>query len=59
MPLTTEVDTAIGFATGADEAHVFVEEGIGDYVSAIGGGVSFEVNGKREELRTNSYMVPR
>jgi len=46
VPLTTEIDAAVGFAASADEVHVFVEEGIGDYVSAIAGGISFAVNGK-------------
>ena len=60
VPLTTEVDAAVGFATGTDKVHIFVEEGIGDYVSAIGEGISFVANGKRKEFgRTNSYTVPR
>lgn len=50
VPLTTEVDAVVRFATDAVELHVFVEEGLGGYVSAIGGSISFIVNDKREGL---------
>lgn len=36
VPLTTEIDAAVRFATCADEVHVFMEEGIGDYVFVNG-----------------------